>query len=304
MNVVQETVKEPVMITAASQKYKKRSQWAEIWRRLKKNKGAMVGLAIVCILIFIALFADFLVDYDTDVTGQQIMERLQWPSAEHIMGTDEMGRDLFARVLYGTRISLAVGLVAVTVALIFGVTLGAIAGYYGGALEDVIMRVTDIFAAVPNILMGIVIVAAMGASTINLMIAVGVTSIPMFVRVTRAAVLTVRNQEYVEAARAVGMGEMRIIFSHVLPNCLSPIVVQTTLRVASAIISASSLSFLGLGVPVPSPEWGALLSAGRQFLRTNSYLTFFPGLAILITVLALNMLGDGLRDALDPKLRK
>ncbi len=305
MSTVTQTAKSNAApAVSASKRYKKRSQAAEIWRRLKKNKGAMVGLVVISILIFVALFADLLVDYDTAVAGQNIMERLQWPSLKHPMGTDEMGRDLFARVLYGTRISLAVGLVAVAVALTFGVTLGAIAGYFGGVLEDVIMRVTDIFAAVPNILMGIVIVAAMGASTINLMLAVGVTSIPMFVRVTRAAVLTVRDQEYVEAARAVGIGEMKIIFCHVLPNCLSPIVVQTTLRVASAIISASSLSFLGLGVPVPSPEWGALLSAGRQFLRTNSYLTFFPGLAILITVLALNMLGDGLRDALDPKLRK
>ena len=285
-------------------KYKKRSQMAEIWRRLRMNKGAMAGLVIVSVLVFIAVFADVILDYDTQVTGQNIMERLQWPSAKHWMGTDEMGRDLFARILYGTRISLSVGLVAVAVALLFGVTLGSVAGYFGGVVEDVIMRVTDIFASVPNILMGIVIVAALGANTLNLMIAIGVTSVPMFVRITRAAVLTVRNQEYVEAARAVGITEAKIIATHILPNCLSPIVVQTTLRVASAIISASSLSFLGLGVPVPSPEWGALLSAGRQYLRTNSYLTFFPGLAILVTVLALNMLGDGLRDALDPKLRK
>ena len=287
-----------------SRKYVKRSQTAEIWRRLKKNKGAMVGLAIVIILAFIALFANVLLDYETDVVGQNIAQRMQEPSREHWLGTDEVGRDALSRLLYGTRFSLSVGIVAVAIALAIGVTLGAIAGYFGGVVEEVIMRITDIFASVPNILMGIVIVAALGASTLNLMIAVGVTSVPQFVRVTRAAVLTVRNEEYIEASRAIGISEARIIFSHILPNCLSPIIVQTTLRVASAIISASSLSFLGLGVPAPSPEWGSMLSSGRQFIRTNSLLTVFPGLAIMITVLALNLLGDGLRDALDPKLRR
>jgi peptide/nickel transport system permease protein len=197
-----------------------------------------------------------------------------------------------------------VGIVAVSIALAIGTTLGAFAGYYGGVVEDLIMRGTDIFAAVPNMLMAIVIVSALGANTFNLMIAVGVTSVPQFVRITRASVLTVRNQEYVEAARAIGISEWKIIYTHVLPNCLSPIIVQTTLRIASAIISASSLSFLGLGVPAPAPEWGSMLSAGRRFLRGYSYMTMFPGLAIMITVLAFNMVGDGLRDALDPKLKK
>ena len=196
------------------------------------------------------------------------------------------------------------GFAAVVVALLVGVPLGAVAGYFGGVVEDVIMRITDIFAAVPQILMGIVLVSALGPTTLNLMLAVGFTSVPQFVRVTRASVLTVRNQEYVEAARAVGITEGKIIFTHILPNCLSPIIVQTTLRIASAIIAASSLSFLGLGVPVPAPEWGAMLSEGRAFLRGYSYMTLFPGLAIMITVLAFNLVGDGLRDALDPKLKK
>jgi peptide/nickel transport system permease protein len=207
-------------------------------------------------------------------------------------------------LIYGSRFSLSVGIVAVAIALTAGVTLGATAGYYGGTLEIIIMRATDIFSAVPNMLMAIVIVSSLGANTINLMIAVGVTSIPQFVRITRAAVLTVRSQEYIEAARAIGIKESKIIFSHILPNCLSPIIVQTTLRVASAIISASSLSFLGLGVPAPAPEWGSMLSSGRRFIRDFGYMTVFPGIAIMLTVLSLNLLGDGLRDALDPKLKK
>lgn len=283
---------------------KARSQMGEAWHQFRRNKGAMVGSAIVLIIVFVALFADVFLDYDTQVVGQNVAERLQWPSARHWFGTDELGRDIFFRVLYGTRFSCSVGLVAVTIGLVIGVTLGAIAGFYGGTLEEVIMRSTDILGAVPNMLMAIVIVSVLGQSIWNLMLAVGITSVPQFVRITRAAVLTVRNQEYVEASKAIGLSNRRIIFKHILPNCLSPIIVQATLRVASAIISASSLSFLGLGVPAPSPEWGALLSGGRKYIRDYSYMTLFPGLAIMITVLALNMMGDGLRDSLDPKLKK
>ena len=193
---------------------------------------------------------------------------------------------------------------AVFVSLVIGVPLGAIAGYYGKTVETVIMRFTDIFSAVPAILMAVVVVSMLGSNTINLMIAVGISSVPGFVRTTRAAVLTVRNQEYIEAARALGKSDLYIIFLHVLPNCLSPIIVQTTLRVASAIVSASSLSFLGLGIKPPAPEWGALLTAGKGLIRGYSYLTLFPGLAIMITVLAFNLVGDGLRDAMDPKLKR
>ncbi|MGI6725671.1 MAG: ABC transporter permease [Christensenellales bacterium] len=289
---------------SSAKKYTQRSQSAEIWRRMVKNKGAMLGLAVFILLALVAVFADVMFDYETDIIGQNIMDRFQGPSWQHPFGTDNLGRDIFKRVLYGTRFSLSVGVVAVAIAMFCGVTLGAVAGYYGGKTEDIIMRITDIFAAVPNILMGIAIVAALGANTLNLMIAVGVTSIPQFVRVTRAAVLTVRNQEYIESAKAISLSDAQIIFSHVLPNCLSPIIVQATLRVASAIISASSLSFLGLGVPAPAPEWGSMLSAGRSFIRRYGYMTIFPGLAIMVTVLSLNLLGDGLRDAMDPKLRR
>ncbi|MEA4920940.1 MAG: ABC transporter permease [Clostridiaceae bacterium] len=280
-----------------------RSQMGEVFHRLKKNKGAMLGLFVAILLVLVALFSGFFLDYDTQVIGQNTAERLQSPSVSHIMGTDEYGRDIFFRIIYGTRYSLSIGIVAVTIALVIGVFLGSVAGYFGGMAEEIIMRGTDIFQAIPNTIMAIIIVAAMGQSIANLMIAIGLTSVPQFVRITRAAVLTVRNQEYVEASRAIGLSKKKIIFNHILPNSLSPIIIQTTLRVATAIISASTLSFLGLGVPAPNPEWGAMLSAGRKYIRDYSYMTYFPGLAIMITVLSLNLLGDGLRDALDPKLK-
>lgn len=287
----------------ASRRYAKRSQSAEIWHRLRKNKGAMLGLAIMIAIVLIAIGSNIFLDYDTDVIGQNVAERLQHPSLKHPMGTDATGRDMMYRIFYGTRYSLSIGIASVLIALVIGVTLGVIAGYYGGRVSEIIMRLSDAIAAIPSILMAIAIVSALGQSMFNLMLAVGVTSVPQFVRITHAATLTVRNQEYVEASRCLGLRQWQIILFHVLPNCLSPIIVQTTLRVASAIISASSLSFLGLGVPAPMPEWGGLLSAGRKYIRTHSYLTLFPGLAIMITVLALNLLGDGLRDALDPKLK-
>lgn len=287
----------------ASRRYAKRSQTAEIWHRLCKNKGAMLGLLIMIVIVGIAVGSGLLLDYDKDVIGQNISQRLQHPSWAHPMGTDATGRDMMYRIFYGARYSLSIGIISVLIALVIGVTFGVIAGYCGGVVGEVIMRASDAVAAIPSILMAIAIVSAFGQSMLNLMLAVGVTSVPQFIRITHAATLTVRNQEYVEASRCLGLHQWQIILFHVLPNCLSPIIVQTTLRVASAIISASSLSFLGLGVPAPMPEWGGMLSAGRKYIRTHSYLTLFPGLAIMITVLALNLLGDGLRDALDPKLK-
>ena len=287
-----------------TEKKKNRSQGHEIWRRFLKNKGAFIGLIIVILLALLTIFADVLVDYDTQVIGYNIKERLQWPNARHWFGTDIMGRDLFWRVVYGTKYSFSIGLACTALAAVFGITLGALAGYSGGWVDDLIMRLMDMITAVPSLLLGIVIVSALGTGMVNLIIAVGVGGIAGTARITRAAVMTVKNQEYIEAERCIGLKEGPIIFKHILPNCLSPIIVNLTLRVAGAIIGASSLSFLGMGVPEPSPEWGALLSDGRALIREYSYLTLFPGLAILITVLALNMMGDGLRDAMDPKLRK
>ena len=292
----------PVLLT--SKKYVKQSQIRIILHNLRKNTGAMIGLGIILSLIIVSCLSDIIFDYDTEIAGINIADKLIRPCREHIFGTDDLGRDIFKRVLYGAKYSLGVGFAATMIGMFIGVIFGSIAGYYCGLAEDIIMRCNDVLSAVPSILMGSVIVSALGASTFNLMLAIGITSVPQFVRITRAAVLSVRNQEYVEALKATGMSEARIIAFHIIPNCMSPIIVQITLRIASAIIAASSLSFLGLGVPVPAPEWGSMLNLGRQYVRTASYLTIFPGLAILITVLAFNLLGDGLRDALDPKLRK
>ena len=284
--------------------YRKRSPMGEIWHRLKANKGAMAGLVVVILMILIAVFADVLLDYDEQVCGYNVMERLQGPSAKHLFGTDDMGRDIFCRVVYGTRYSMLIGFSAVLFSLVFGLPYGALCGYLGGKVDLFLMRFMDILSSIPSILLGIVVVAVLGQSMTNLIIAIGIAQIPAITNITRASVMTVRNSDYVESSRAIGLSRLSIITGHILPNCLSPILVRVTLGVANAIISASGLSFLGLGVPVPSPEWGALLSSGRGFIRDYSYMTLFPGLAIMITVLALNLLGDGLRDALDPKLRK
>ena len=293
-----------VQAVSAAKTVKKRSQSAEVWRRLRRNKSAMIGLAILLVLIAMSLCADFIADYEEVVINQNNSMRCQPPSKDHIMGTDEFGRDVFGRLVHGSRISLSVGVITVTMALIIGGTLGAIAGFYGGKLDNVIMRIMDIFLAIPSILRSITIVSALGARMFNLTLAIAIATMPQYARLVRASVLTVKDQEFVEAARCTGARNYQLIFGHILPNCMAPIIVQVTLKVAVAILSTSSLSFLGLGVKPPSPEWGAMLSAGRTYLRTAPHITLFPGLAIIITILSLNLLGDGLRDALDPKLKQ
>jgi len=290
--------------TTPVEKWKKSSITAEVWSRLRKNKGAMIGLIVVVFLIVMALAAPLILDYQNDVIKQNIRNRLLHPSLAHPFGTDETGRSILSRIAYGSRYSLSVGFVAVIVSLLVGVPLGSVAGFFGGKVDNFIMRIADVFLSIPPFLLALVVVVALGQSTFNLMLAVGVTSAPHFVRVARASVLSVSNQEYVEAARAIGVHDFKIIYRHVLSNSLSPIIVQATMRVGSAIITASSLSFLGMGISPPTPEWGAMLASGRRYIRDYSYMTMFPGLAIMITVLALNMLGDGLRDAIDPRLKR
>ena len=287
--------------TLVTKKYKKRSQFADILHRIMKNKGALVGLIIVVIL-FLTFLGSLFISLDM-VTATNAKARLTKPSWEYPFGTDNMGRNLFLRVIYGTRYSIAIGFGVVGLAMIIGVTLGSFAGYYGGLVENLIMRFSDIFASIPGILLSMVIVTVLGQSVRNLILAVGVTTIPSFIRITRASVLTIRSKEYVEAARAIGFSNLRIIFTQVLPNGLSPVIVTFTASLGISIIVAASLSFIGFGVPVPHPEWGSLISAGRDYARSAAYLMTFPGLAIMIVVLAFNLLGDGLRDALDPKLR-
>lgn len=284
--------------------YKKRSMAAEVWRNFKKNRTAMVGLFIVIVMVIIAIFSHFYYDYNVDIVQQDMKNRFQAPNGEHWFGTDHFGRDVFTRIMYGAQYSLSVGIVAVIISSVIGTTLGVIAGYYGGITENIILRVCEVFMGIPSVLLGIAIMAAFGQSIIVLMFAIGLVYVPMYCRTARAAVLPVRGEEYVEAARIAGVGDFGIMFKHILPNALSPIIVQITMGVASGILTASSLSFLGLGVPLPAPEWGAMLSEGRAYIRDYGYLTIFPGLAIMITVLAFNLMGDGLRDALDPKLKQ
>jgi peptide/nickel transport system permease protein len=285
-----------------SKKYKKRSNFGDIFHRIRKNKGATVGLCIIGALVLTLLISLF-ISY-ASITVTNISNRFQHPSAQHLFGTDAMGRDVFLRTIYGTRYSLAIGFGASLFAAIIGVFVGSISGFYGGILDDIIMRLTDVLASIPGLLLGMVIVSVMGGSLLNLLLAVGICSVQYYIRITRASIISIRGQEYVEAARAIGMSNIKIIFTQVLPNGLSPIIVMFSGTLGIAILVAAGLSFLGLGIPVPQPEWGALISDGRNYIRTASYLSTFPGLFIMITVLAFNLVGDGLRDALDPKLKR
>lgn len=272
-----------------------------VMKSLSRNKMAMLGLFILIVLVLCAIFANQIAPYD--YAKQNLRETFQHPSAQHWFGTDEFGRDIFSRVVYGARMSLMVGVISVSIAVLIGGLLGAIAGYYGGTIDNIIMRCMDVLLAIPQTLLAIAVVAALGTGLFNLMIAVGISSIPTYARIVRASVLTIRGEEYIEAAVASGDSDAKIIMKHILPNCLAPVMVQMTLGIAFAILTAAGMSFIGLGIQPPTPEWGNMLSGGRDYIRGYAYMTVFPGLAIVTTVLSLNLLGDGLRDALDPKLK-
>ncbi len=285
-------------------KYKKKSLWLETWSRLKKSKLAMFGLIMLIAIILISLSADLIFDYETQVIETDYANALKGPNSNNWLGTDEMGRDVLARLVYGSRISLKVALSSITLALAVGGFFGATAGYFGGRIDNTIMRIMDVFLAIPNMLLAIAVVASLGPSLINLMLAIAISNTPRFARIVRAAVLGVKDQEFVEAARACGATDSRIIFREVLPNCMAPIIVQGSIAIAGAILVIASLSFIGLGVQPPEPEWGSMLASGRTYIRESNYLTIFPGLAIALASLSINLLGDGLRDALDPKLKQ
>jgi len=270
------------------------------WKKLRKNKGAMIGGSILLFFILISVFAPVLTHYP--VNEMRYDETLQPPSREHWLGTDEFGRDIYTRILYGGRVSLLMGLVAVSIAGSVGVFLGVIAGYYR-RLDLYIMQLMDILLAFPSLLMAIAIVAVLGVGLTNAMIAVAISVIPSFVRVVRGSVLAVREKEYIESARALGVRDWKIIVRHILPNIASPIIVLATLQFGVSILSAAALSFLGLGAQPPNPEWGALVFVGKSFLSQAWWMTLYPGLAIMLVVLGFNLLGDGLRDALDPRIK-
>lgn len=278
------------------------SQVKAVWRRLRKNRMAMVGGGIVLLFVLLAVFAPFVAPYDP--TLPDFGDRLAGPSAEHWLGTDSLGRDMLSRIIFGSRYSLVTGLVSVGIAATLGTLLGLVSGYYGKWADMVIMRFMDMLLAFPGILLAIAIISVLGRGLINAMIAVGLYSIPSFARVVRGSVLSLREQEFVQGARAAGAKNSRIIFRHIMPNIMTPVIVLSTMRLGTTILAAASLSFIGLGAQPPTPEWGAMLSGGRDVLRVAPHITTFPGLAILMTVVGFNLLGDGLRDALDPKLKE
>jgi peptide/nickel transport system permease protein len=288
---------------------RQRSLWGEVWRRLKKNKLALAGLGFLVLLFLIAV-ATLIIDaadgqsfYNDHVIKQNLRLRLQGPGAQYPFGLDEFGRNILFRMLWAVRYSLFMGTAAIIMSTILGGILGALAGYYGKAADNSIMRFMDILLAIPSMLLATAIVAALGTSLVNVLIAIAISYIPTFARTVRASVLTIKEQEFIEAARALGAGDFRIIFKYIIPNSMAPLIVQATLGVAGAILSIAGLSFLGLGIQPPTPEWGSMLSGARSYIREGWHITVIPGLGIMLTILALNVLGDGLRDALDPRLK-
>lgn len=282
---------------------KKKSQIVSIWHRFRKNKLAVFGLMVFIAMLLVAVFADVIADYEKDVVSQNMSIRYNPPGGEHIFGTDNFGRDLFARIIFGARISLFVGVITISISLVIGAVIGASAGYFGGKIDNVLMRIMDVFLAIPQMLMAISIVAALGTGMFNMLIALSIAQIPRFARIVRASILTVKGQEFIEAAKACGTRNSRIIAKHILPNAIGPIIVQATLNVASTILVISALSFVGLGIQPPTPEWGSMMADAKNQMRYYPYLVIIPGIFIGLTVMSLNLMGDGLRDALDPRLK-
>ncbi len=295
-----------VQVVESSQERQERvaagGELADLWRRLRRNRAAIVGAGIVGMFVLLAILAPVLVPFNP--TQGDLKDRLQPPSMTHWLGTDELGRDILSRILFGARISLEIQIVAVLLSLVIGVALGSVGGYLGGYVDNLIMRSMDVLLAFPSIFLALAIIAALGTGLFNLMLAAGIASVPQFARIVRASILSLREKEFVEAAVALGSGSNRIMFRHLLPNCLAPIIVQSTLRMATVLLTASGLSFLGLGVQPPTPEWGAMLSNARSYLIVAPHVATIPGVAIMIVVVGFNLFGDGLRDTLDPRLRQ
>ncbi len=280
---------------------RRHSQIGDTWRQFRRNKLAVFGLCLAIVLVLTAIFAPFISPYDPDLKVGRLKE---FPSAAHFFGTDNMGRDLFSRVLYGARVSLLISLMAVVIGVAIGIVLGATAGYFGGWYENLIMRITDILMCIPGMLLAVCVSTLLGVGPVNTAIAIAVGGLAPSIRMMRATVMQLRTQEFVEAAKATGSGRLKIIFHEILPNTLSPLIVDCTMRIGGNILQISGLSFIGLGVQPPTSEWGSIMSAGQQFITTFYPMITFPGIAVLLTVFAFNVMGDGLRDALDPRLKQ
>jgi peptide/nickel transport system permease protein len=277
------------------------TQIAEVWRRLKRNRAAIIGGFVVLVFVLVALLAPLISPYNPN--EGELSKRLQPPNRVHLLGTDALGRDMLSRVIFGARVSLEIQVVAVLIALVMGTILGMLGGYYGGMADHVIMRLMDILLAFPGIFLAISIIAVMGPGLLNLMLAAGIYSVPQFARIVRGSVLTLKEKEFIEAARAAGESDLNILFRYLFPNSMAPIIIQTTLRMATVLLTAAGLSFLGLGVQPPNAEWGAMLSTARPYLITAPHLATVPGIAIVLVVMGFNLFGDGLRDSLDPRLK-
>ena len=280
---------------------KKKSRFGETWYRLKKNKAAMVSLFVILLIILMALLADILAPYPYDL--QNYSKSFAPPSAENLLGCDKLGRDLLSRIIYGSRQSLQLGVVAVAISAVIGITIGAIAGYSGGWTDTLVMRFLDIYQSIPMFLLCVVLAAVMGPSLRNAMLAIGISMVPGPARLMRASILTVREMEYIEAAKSINAGSGRIIRKHIIPNAIAPMIVSITMSIGMCILSGAGLSFIGLGAQPPIPEWGALISDARNVMREHATLALYPGIFVMVTVLAFNLLGDGVRDALDPRLK-
>lgn len=280
----------------------KKNKFAVFFKRAKKNKAFMIGGTIIFIILIMALFPSLLAPYDP--LAKNLEERLLSPSSTHLLGTDDLGRDILSRIIYGAQISFEYGLLAVSISMVIGSAIGVIAGYFGGKLDEVLMRVVDVILAFPSILLAILIVAILGPKLENAMIAIGVVNAPAYARLLRSSTLTIKNNEFIDASIAQGASHSRIIFTHILPNCMTPIIVQSTLGIGGAILEMAGLSFLGLGAQPPQPEWGAMLNNAREFIQSAPWVITFPGIAIILSVLAFNLIGDGLRDLLDPHTAK
>jgi peptide/nickel transport system permease protein len=283
---------------------RKKSRLGEFWKRFRKNKLAVVGLVIIMLLFLAAIFADLICDYDLQAIGQNPAVRLQSPSVGHWFGTDAFGRDVFARIVFGARVSLTIGFCAAIISAVVGGLLGMVSAFYGGKVDNIIMRILDIFMAVPGMLLLLAIVAALGTGLANTLLAISVISVPGFARIVRSVVISVSGQEFLKAAKVCGAGDFRIILRHVLPNVLGPVIINFSMSIAGLILAGAGLSFLGMGVQPPQPEWGSMLSESISYLSSAPHLVLFPGLALLICSFSMNLIGDGMRDALDPKLKK
>jgi len=281
---------------------RKNSLFRQILKRFLNNRGATIGTIILIIIVFLAILAPYIAPYD--YTQMNLADKLARPSSQHLFGCDDLGRDIFSRVLYGARYSLLIGFAATALSAVAGVAIGSLCGYYGGWLDDVVMRLIDIVQSIPNMLLAILVATALGTGLKETIIALAISNLPNYVRIIRGSILSIRKVEYLDAAQMDNAGTFKIILRHLIPNTLAPVIVQATMGMAHVITSAAGLSFIGLGVPPPAPEWGALLSGARNFIRGYPHMIICPGIALVLTVLSLNLMGDGLRDALDPKLKK